>query len=112
MFILAIIGLVAMGFILGLSCRKSHDFYDIDVNSFEREKANKYKIENDKLYYENIELKKEMQRDYGRYGLMYFQKPCYKCIAKTPDEQKTADLLKGITKNVDEIAEKLDIKIV
>lgn len=70
----------------------------------------KLEAENRRLDFmmQSIERNKRcFQENYSAH-CVWCQKNFY---AKTPNEQKTADLLKGINKNVNELAEKLDVKI-
>ena len=119
--IIAIIGLVIMGFILGFSCRKSDTWHETVQLQYEIEKAKKipqmemriFQLERDNeqlnCIYRSMEAKKRHFEEEYMAHCHYCAKNFY---SKTPDEQKVADLLKSITLSSEEIAKKLDIRIV
>lgn len=81
--IIAILGLVLMGVILGMNCRKSHHCNDNEwfyyPESYEKERAERYAKENDRLLYENLKLQQEICRGSCRLQGMYFPYKCPEC---------------------------------
>lgn len=115
--IIAVVGLVVMGAILGFCLRGKescveHWDYDIKASRVSSLETRIYILEseNQRLnhIFNNWQMKKRCFEE------EYFAH-CHRCnrnfYSKTPDTQKVADMLKTISLTTDNLAEKLDIKI-
>jgi len=107
----AVIGFIV--FVIGYMVGGTKTDYDTYFNNFEKNRAERYKVENDRLLYE-VEIERRRNRYYVGCDVGY-SNPTVICerrfYAKTPKEQEIADLMKNATVNIEDLAKKLDIEI-
>ncbi len=108
---IAIIGFII--FIIGYMVGGTKTDYDTYFNDFEKNRAERYKVENDRLVYEL-----EMQRRKDRYyiGCDYgFPHPTVICekrfYARDMKDKEISYLMNNTVMSVKDLAEKLDIEI-